>query len=256
MSIHDIATRRLEGIIRSAQAILGQQTFTESARAIFDVCRELTGATSGYVALLSEDGAENEVLFLEAGGLPCTVDENLPMPIRGLRETAYRTHKAVYENDFMQSPWARFMPPGHVAMRNVMFSPLNVQGETVGIIGLANKPTDFTDEDAEIAADLGDLAAIALVNSQYLDEINRKTASLERALSEVQTLRGLLPMCSHCRKVRNDEGLWSRLDKYLADHSGTQFTHGLCPDCIRELYPEKADAILKRMECGGLPDQP
>ena len=47
------------------------------------------GATSGYVALLSEDGAENEVLFLEAGGFPCDVDPKLPMPIRGLRAEAY-----------------------------------------------------------------------------------------------------------------------------------------------------------------------
>ena len=86
------------------------------------------------------------------------------------------------------------------------------------------------------------------LTEEQAEQIEQKTASLEKALSEVQTLRGLLPMCSHCRKVRDDEGLWSRLDKYLTDHSGTQFTHGLCPDCLRELYPEEADAILTRME--------
>ncbi len=74
------------------------------------------------------------------------------MPIRGLRATAYETHKAVYENDFMQSEWVEFMPEGHVAMRNVLFAPLNIEGETVGLIGLANKPTDFTDEDTETAS--------------------------------------------------------------------------------------------------------
>ncbi|MBU1050673.1 GAF domain-containing protein [Candidatus Bipolaricaulota bacterium] len=241
------AIKKLDGIVRGARAILEHQSFAESARAIFDICRELTGAASGYVALLTDDGQENEVLFLEAGGMPCTVDPNLPMPIRGLRETAYRTHHAVYENDFMMSKWVKYMPTGHVTMRNVMFAPLNIDEKTVGIMGLANKPTDFTDEDAETAAHLGDLAAIALMNSRYLDAINQKTASLEKALAEVKTLRSLLPMCSHCRKVRDDDGLWSRLDKYILQHSGTQFTHGLCPDCIRELYPDEADSILTQM---------
>lgn len=53
-------------------------------------------------------------------------DEELPMPIRGLRSVAYETHKAVFDNDFMKSEWIQFLPPGHVPMRNVMFAPLNL----------------------------------------------------------------------------------------------------------------------------------
>ena len=74
------------------------------------------------------------------------------MPIRGLRATAYETHGPVYDNDFMNSRWVKYMPEGHVALRNVMFAPLNIEAKTVGIMGLANKPTDFTDDDAETAA--------------------------------------------------------------------------------------------------------
>ncbi len=252
MSLAPSAETRLQAIIGGARAILEKRTFVESARAIFDRCRELTGAVSGYVALLSEDGQENEVLFLEAGGMPCSVDPLLPMPIRGLRATAYETHRAVYENDFMSSRWVSYLPAGHVAMRNVLFAPLNIEKKTVGIMGLANKPSDFTAEDAEIAAVFGELAAIALAHSRYLERLNEKTLSLERALSEVRTLRGLLPMCARCRKVRDDQGLWTRLEAYLAAHTDTRFSHGLCPDCVRELYPELADSII---ETGNLPDE-
>ena len=241
------AEEKLEAVIRSARAILEKQTFAKSSRAIFDRCRQLTGAVSGYVALLSNDGHENEVLFLEAGGMPCSVNPELPMPIRGLRATAYKTHRAVYENDFMNSQWVKYMPKGHVVMRNVIFAPLNIEGKTVGIMGLANKPSDFTDDDADIASVFGELAAIALANSRYLDLLNEKTASLERALSEVRTLRSLLPICAHCRKVRDDAGLWMRLEAYLSDHTDTRFSHGLCPNCIRELYPENADSIIEQM---------
>jgi GAF domain-containing protein len=245
------AEDKLEAVVQGARAILEKQNFPDAARAIFDRCREMTGAVSGYVALLSEDGHENDLLFLEAGGMPCTVDPELPMPIRGLREKAYRTHQAVYNNDFMDSEWVEYMPEGHVILKNVMFSPLNIEGKTVGIMGLANKPADFTDADAEIATVFGELAAIALANSRYLDQLNEKNRSLEIALSEIRTLRSILPMCSRCRKVRDDEGLWSRLEAYLENHTDTYFSHGLCPDCIHELYPEEADMLLEQLNNPG-----
>lgn len=228
--------RKLDAVIAATHAVLYRETFADSARAIFDHCCHVTGATSGYVALLSADGSENEVLFLESGGEPCTVDESLPMPIRGLRSEAYHTHKAVYDNDFMNSKWVDFMPGGHMALRNVMFAPLNVEGKTVGIMGLANKPSDFNDDDAEIASVLGELASVALMNSRHIDLLKEKTRSLELALSQVKTLHGLLPICAQCKSIRNDDGFWTRVEAYLVEHTDAEFSHGLCPDCFEKAY--------------------
>ena len=86
--------------MKSSKAVLQNKEFPHSARAIFDAAKELIGATAGYVALLSDNGRENDVLFLDAGGLPCTVDPSLPMPIRGLRAEAYNSGKVAVENDF------------------------------------------------------------------------------------------------------------------------------------------------------------
>jgi GAF domain-containing protein len=232
------ADKKLQAVINGARSILEQQSFTGAARAIFDYCRDLIGAHSGYVALLSEDGQENEVLFLEAGGLPCTVNPELPMPIRGLRAIAYQRQAAVYENDFMNSRWIAFMPPGHVALRNVLFAPLTMDSRTVGLIGLANKPSDFTDEDAEMAAVFGELAAIALQNSRSIELLNERTDSLERALADVKTLRGLLPICASCKKIRDDQGYWNQIESYVKRHSLAEFSHGICPECAQSLYPE------------------
>ncbi|MGY5852154.1 MAG: hypothetical protein RTU92_01150 [Candidatus Thorarchaeota archaeon] len=85
-------------LLDAASIVLQSEDFTKAAKAVFEIAKELTGAQSGYVALLSEDGSENEVLFLDSGGLPCTLDESLPMPIRGLREVAYRENIPAYEN--------------------------------------------------------------------------------------------------------------------------------------------------------------
>ena len=61
-------------------------------------------------------------------------------------------------------------------------------------------------------------------------------AELEAALSKVKTLSGLLPICSGCNKIRDDKGYWSQVEGYIQEHTDAQFTHGLCPDCIRKIF--------------------
>jgi len=144
----------------------------------------LIGATAGYVALLSKDGTENELLFLDAGGLPCTVDPSLLMPIRGLREQAYRTGKIVYDNHFSKSEWTEYLPDGHVTLGNVLFAPLLVEGKAAGLLGVANKPGGFTENDARLASAFSELCAVALMNSRMLESLEK---SEERFRSVAQT---------------------------------------------------------------------
>ena len=68
-------------------------------------------------------------------------------------------------------------------------------------------------------------------------ERERLIGELQEALAEVKTLRGFLPICSNCNKIRDDDGYWQRLEKYIMDRSDAKFSHGICPDCARELYP-------------------
>ncbi len=59
---------------------------------------------------------------------------------------------------------------------------------------------------------------------------------LQEALAQVKTLKGLLPICSHCKKIRDDEGYWQTLEKYLHEHSEAKLSHGICPDCLKKHY--------------------
>lgn len=235
----DLTKEKLVAIVAGAHAILETKSFKETARQIFDLCRDITQARSGYIAMLNDQGDENEILFLEAGGMPCNVDPELPMPIRGLREVAYRTHKTVYDNDFMNSEWAGYLPQGHVELRNVIFAPLNLDSKTVGIIGLANKEGDFTQEDADAARVMGELASIALQKSYYVDDLKEKKQSLEKAMSELRTLRGIIPICMYCKGVRDDKGIWNRLEEYLTEHTYAQLSHGICDKCAEDFYRKK-----------------
>ena len=60
---------------------------------------------------------------------------------------------------------------------------------------------------------------------------------LEHTLAELRVLRGVLPICSHCRKIRTEVGDWQQLELYVREHSEADFSHGFCPDCIAEHYP-------------------
>jgi len=179
-------------LLDAASVVLQSKDFTTAARAVFDIAKDLTGASSGYVALLSEDGSENEVLFLDAGGLPCTVDESLPMPIRGLREVAYRENRPAYDNTFMSSKWVGFMPEGHVVLNNVLFGPLVIAGRAEGLIGLANKPTEFTEKDARLVMALSNLVAIGLNRTKIEDELRESQKKLSDTISELQVYASLL----------------------------------------------------------------
>jgi hypothetical protein len=61
---------------------------------------------------------------------------------------------------------------------------------------------------------------------------------LESALSEIKALSGMLPICTSCKKIRNDKGYWTQIEAYISEHSAAEFTHSLCPECAKEMYPE------------------
>ena len=85
-----------------------------------------------------------------------------------------------------------------------------------------------------------------LLISTYENAI-QKTRELEKTIMElthanetIKTLKGLIPICASCKKVRNDAGYWEQIEMYIRDHSEAEFTHGFCPDCLKKLYPKQA----------------
>jgi PAS domain S-box-containing protein len=164
----------MEALQESSRQLLTFGDFNETAAVIYRVLKKLLGAAAGYVALLSKDGRDNDLLFLDAGGLPCAVDPSLPMPVRGLRAEAYKRGRVIYENDFPASPWMSFLPPEHARLENVLFAPLKIQEKTVGVIGLANKPGGFSEADGRTAGLFAELAAVALLNSRTLQQLQSR----------------------------------------------------------------------------------
>jgi PleD family two-component response regulator len=73
---------------------------------------------------------------------------------------------------------------------------------------------------------------------RYAIERKQLVLQLQEALSQVKVLKGLLPICAHCKAIRDCQGDWRQLESYISEHSEAKFSHGLCPMCLKELYPE------------------
>ena len=100
-----------------------------------------------------------------------------------------------------------------------------LEDETVGLQAIQEGAQDY------LVKGQRDLNLIGRV-VRYAIERKKLLTELQEALANIKTLRGMLPICFRCKKIRNDKGFWDRLETYVQTHSEANFTHGLCPDCF------------------------
>ena len=84
--------------------------------------------------------------------------------------------------------------------------------------------------------------AIAMVATYIVMKAEKKLSDkknkLQTALNEIRTLRGIIPICSHCKQIRDDEGIWNQIEEYIRSHSEAEFSHSICPACLKKHYSE------------------
>jgi two-component system, response regulator PdtaR len=95
--------------------------------------------------------------------------------------------------------------------------------------GYITKP--FEDSDLRVAIEL------ALYKAKAEKERKELMSKLQKAMDEVKTLSGLIPICASCKKIRDDKGYWQAVEQYIGERTSAEFTHGICPECMQKLYP-------------------
>ncbi len=88
--------------------------------------------------------------------------------------------------------------------------------------------------------DAGELRARVEVGRRMVemqDALASRIVELREALDQIRTLRGILPICMHCKKIRDDRGYWNQVETYVRDHTEAEFSHGICPECMEKRYP-------------------
>ena len=89
---------------------------------------------------------------------------------------------------------------------------------------------------------------------QLQDELVKHVQQLEATLKQVKELQGLLPICSYCKRIRDDHDYWEQIDTYVAEHSRAEFSHGICPDCYEKIVKPELEQFLKKEEDKTSPD--
>jgi len=90
------------------------------------------------------------------------------------------------------------------------------------------------------------LRKLSKLNQEMLNlsrDLNRKNRELSQARDEIKVLSGIIPICMHCKEIRDDEGYWSQLEIYISKHSEAEFSHGLCNKCLEKYYPKDDEGL-------------
>jgi len=95
----------------------------------------------------------------------------------------------------------------------------------------------ITDKALEVTEE--ELKRNAELNRTLEHKVEQRTAKLKESIAQVKVLSGMLPICARCKKIRDDKGYWNKLESYIKQHSEAKFSHGICPECAKELYPEE-----------------
>ncbi|MFH2123366.1 MAG: response regulator, partial [Pseudomonadota bacterium] len=116
----------------------------------------------------------------------------------------------------------------------------------IGIDHYVLKPVDIRKLLTAIEKCSRDIAAKKALES-HRREREKLIVELQTALDEIKTLRGILPICSYCKDIRNDEGYWERVDTYITRHTEVDFSHGICPSCLKKNFPDQYESIMERV---------
>jgi len=131
-------------------------------------------------------------------------------------------------------------------IRSFLTVPLFYRSVVIGALHFRTKRSKaYTDRHLKLAERIGGQISGMIANAQLFIEIKRAEEAreklireLQEALANIKILRGMLPICSSCKKIRDDKGYWNQIESYIRDHTEAEFTHGICPECMKKLYPD------------------
>jgi len=131
-------------------------------------------------------------------------------------------------------------------IRSFMAVPLISKDQVIGVLHIFSvKSKAYAEADKNLAENIGAQISGAIANSQLFKNLKKVEEEREKLIRELQdslvkikTLRGLLPICASCKKIRDDKGYWNQIEAYIRDHSEAEFSHSICPVCMKKLYPD------------------
>lgn len=201
----------------------------------------LTSSKGGYLHFFNADDQTIQLYSWSKDVLKiCTAsqDEHYPLDKAGVWADSVRLRKPVIHNDYQNLADKKGYPEGHFHLIRHLGVPILDGERVVGVAGVGNKETPYNEIDA--------VQINLFLNSMWNIFIQKKTEKerdeliieLRDALAKVRTLSEMLPICSYCKKIRDDKGYWEGVETYISKHTDTVFTHGMCPVCAEKVMKD------------------
>jgi len=177
------------------------------------------------------------------------VDGTLP-PVKGISKTAslsaevIRTGKSILIDKEKTIKWREqsgYSIPTCTPSEIWLGVPLKKRDRIIGVITVQSytDPNLYDETDQEVLMSVAGQVSVAIDRKQLEEKQQILIQELQNALDDVKTLQGIIPICSHCKNIRDDKGYWNRLESYIQKHSDALFSHGICPDCVEKLYGDE-----------------
>lgn len=222
-----------EALLKASAVIAAERDGSALLKSLLDVTMTTSGARLGAVWIPQGDGWEKAVSSsygTDTSGNGIHTREMPVVPTERLRSCCEVQRTLIGS-------------PGN-GTGSVAFIPLLSRGIARGVLELGNEFVigAFPPERMKIVEAIAAQASISIENAELYANLERKvverTRDLEAALKNVRQLQGLIPICSSCKKVRDDTGYWGQVEEYISARTDADFTHGLCPDCLGHYYDE------------------
>lgn len=250
------ATAQGAGDVLQTALDLLRMVETDSLDAIIqyglDEAVRLSGSRIGYFHFVNADHQSIRLYTWSTGTRRiCTTVEatHYPIAVAGIWVDCVHRGEPVIHNDYAAEPHRKGLPHGHVALTRDLGVPVFEDGHIVAVLGVGNKDVPYDQADIDFVQLLaGTIWSIVLRKraqerlreevAARTEELRQRNLELQQALDDVRVLSGIVPICSYCKQIRDDQGYWNQLESYLSAHSEARFSHGICPSCARTLFPD------------------
>ncbi len=202
-------------------------------RKIAEAAAELPGATVASIWVAREESRTLEVVSFSDPVMEADWPVRTMSFEQGLNGWVARHGRVLNVADafgddrFIASDWWQ-----RQGLSSYLGVPVILDGVLLAVLALnGREPFQLDPEDERLLESFGSQAALAIRNAALFADESLARQAAERALAEVKRLQGMLPICSYCKKIRNDENSWEQMESYISEHSHATFSHGICPDC-------------------------
>jgi len=249
-NIRDISERKkAENLVRTRLRLVefaAGHTLAELLQRTLDEVCALTDSPIGFYHFVDPD----QVTLTQQGWSTRTLQEFCTATPKGAHYNieeagvwvdCIRQKKPVIHNDYAALCHRKGLPEGHAQVRRELVVPIFRDEKIVAVLGIGNKEQEYTDKDIEFVTYFADVAWEITQHKLVEKALEEERIQLRKALDEVRTLRGIIPICANCKQIRDDQGFWSEVESYISSHTDARFSHGICPECRKKLYPDYPD---------------